>query len=52
MAAEGLAGARGKIFLGAPISKFFPEKKFFGQEQPPPTVDNFLGKKFFRTSTL
>ena len=55
-AAERLAGARGKLFLGDPISKFFPKKIFFGEQPtPPPTslpVDNFLGKKVFRTSTL
>jgi hypothetical protein len=28
-AVESLAGARGKFFLGAPVSKNFPEKKFF-----------------------
>ena len=37
-----VGGGRGQIFLGATISKFFPEKNFFGQQQPPP-VDNFLG---------
>jgi hypothetical protein len=42
------------FFLGAPISKFFSEENFFGQQTPPPPspVDNILGKTFFRTSTL
>jgi hypothetical protein len=51
-AAESLAGARGKFFLGAPISKFFSGKMFSDNSNapppPPPTpVDNFLGGKFF-----
>jgi hypothetical protein len=35
-AAKSLAGARGKIFLGALISKIFPEKNFFRQQPSPP----------------
>ena len=50
-----VGGGPGQFFLGALFKNIFPEKFFFG-EQPPPTpsppVDNFLGKKFFRTSTL
>ena len=47
-ATERLAGARGKIFWGGPISKIFQEKKFFGEQPlpPSPAVDNFLGKTF------
>jgi hypothetical protein len=50
-AAERLAGARGKFFFRGPYLKNFLRKNFF-RKQPPPPVDNFLGKKIFRTSTL
>jgi hypothetical protein len=53
-AAKRLAGAQGKFFFRGP-QKYFPGKffvgfqKFFPKKFP---VDNFLGKRFFRTSTL
>ena len=45
-AAESLAGARGKIFLGAPISKFFPEKIFSDNNTPFPVDNSFRAKHF------
>jgi hypothetical protein len=47
---ERLAGAWGKFFFRGPYFKFFFRKKVFSENNPP--VDNFLGQKFFQTSTL
>ena len=41
-----VGGGPGQIFLGAPIKKFFPEKKFFGEQQPPPCPQLFNEKNF------
>jgi hypothetical protein len=47
-AAESLVGARGKVFLGAPISKFFL-KKFFSDNNnhPSPPRRQLFREKLF-----
>ena len=43
-----LGGGPGKIFLGAPFQKMFPEKFVFGQQQlPPPPRRQVIGEKVF-----